>query len=218
MNSILLRNTLFILLLALFSNSLAAKTGGHCQYFDFQRLAKVTNTSPEIITLKTSDESNSPLKIELSKFKQTPTKNDFVTVHIREHTSGGCSPFDIQRVSPLNIANIDFNPEAGHLYQAAFAAAALKGCSKQVQCAKSHSIIKELSSNSLIKLQSLQPKTLKSCSIELIEKHLESIDQSNMERRFIACGNSDSEGKVLLEFVILRSKVKGNPVELIKVY
>ncbi|MEP1741107.1 MAG: hypothetical protein ABJI60_00275 [Kangiellaceae bacterium] len=218
MNSFLLRNTLFILLLALFSNSLAAKTGGHCQYFDFQRLAKVTNTSPEIITLKTSDGSNRPLKIELSKFKQTPTKNDFVTVHIREHTSGGCSPFDIQRVSPLNIANIDFNPEAGHLYQAAFATAALKGCSKQVQCAKSHSIIKELSSNSLIKLQSLQPKTLKSCSIELIEKHLESVDQSNMEQRFIACGNSDSEGKVLLEFVILRSKVKGNPVELIKVY
>ena len=218
MNSIILRNTLFILLLALFSNSLAAKTCGHCQFFDFQRLAKVTNTSPEIITLKTSDESNSLLKIELSKFEQTPTKNDFVTVHIREHTSGGCSPFDIQRVSPLNIANIDFNPEAGHLYQAAFATAALKGCSKQVQCAKSHSIIKELSSNSLIKLQSLQPKTLKSCSIELIEKHLESVDQSNMEQRFIACGNSDSEGKVLLEFVILRSKVKGNPVELIKVY
>lgn len=209
---------LFLLLLVSYSYSVIAKTGGHCRYVDYKMLAKVVDADSKDIIVKTANAPNNRIQIQLSKFKQPAVKNDFVIIHVREHTSGGCSPYDIQRVSQLIVANIDFNPDPGHLYQAAFAAAELSGCSTQPQCAEKNSAINFLTARSLTKLQSLLPKTLTSCPIELLEKHLESIKDLNMKKRIIACANTEADGEVLLEFMITESITKGNPVELSKIY
>ncbi len=218
MNSTLTPIAFCAFLLTFYSTSLLAKTGGNCRYTDYQELAKVIDISNKTITLNTSEESKNPFKIELSKFEHSPNKNDFVMIHIRNHFSGGCNPFDIQRISQLKIANVNFNPEDGRYYQAAFAAAKLSGCSKQPQCAEKNSTINQLSDKALAKLQTLLPKTLKSCPIELLEKHLESIDKFNREQRIIGCANNQSKGKIMLEFIISKSKTNENPIELMRIY
>ena len=209
--------TLLLLVYAVSGSKLLAESGGACQYFEYQLLAKVNSYPHHKKNMKVVTAEHGNLVVPVSMFRFDVNKGDFVSLQVREHTSGGCSPFDLQSVSKLAIKNLDMEFDDGSLYQAAFLLETLKQCasgSRHGDCNSELTRFMKFSKSELSWFKKIKPKTIQSCSIEKLTESLRKLKQSNSEPAFIACVKTDSNEEKLLLFK--KVKAKGNPVRLLR--
>jgi hypothetical protein len=107
--------------------------GGTCHYIDRQELAKIITLDHQSVSLLSEHEQVISLnkglfhRNNITKSNTLKT-NDFYQLNIREHTSGGCSPYSVMSVEKVSFPGVNLTPDDGIIYGSGFALAELKNC------------------------------------------------------------------------------------------
>lgn len=198
--------------------SSCTKSGGYCEYVDYTLVAQVDDQDQILVKLVTESSVHQKIELPVSKFTFKPSKNDYVKISVREHTSGGCSPFDIQQVSKIDSGRAQLSPSDGQLYQAAFALAELKSCmvqSSAKECVSASPESLNLTENHFKLLKTILPRSIKYCSLESIKRVLTQFEQIAPTADIVACVSTEQDIERIVEFELLN--VSGNPMNLVQI-
>lgn len=197
-------------------NPVHAKSGGSCEYIEYNLLAKINSIATDNLLVNEHSDPTKAFEISIKQLTFIAKKNDFVWVVVREHSSGGCSPFAVQKIIPFEILNIDFNPGDKTAYQVAFALAELKSCTLIPGCIAEEQNSAKLAPSTIIKLRTLLPRTIATCSIEVMKATMETIQKSLPSPDIVACIKDESDNERLLELAVIEAD--GNPMVLLEIH
>ncbi|MGF1765289.1 hypothetical protein [Aliivibrio kagoshimensis] len=188
-----------LIFLTLFSFQAASQTGGKCDFIDMTEFAQVTGTqTDEDISVLTS--SGQTLQLYRSDFTSAPEGDSYYKLSVRHHISGGCSPYSIQSITPLEKQNVQLTITAGQAYQAAFILAEAKSCALQ-----SPSDCNELQIDpgfdyrNSERLSDIDVRSVSSCSPAILQTLWSEII-SEPAPKVVACVTNQQQQEILVEF------------------
>ena len=197
-------------LLGLFGPGFMAefKQGGQCEFTDESLLTRVTSVNRQRVELEPV--FGLPLALLKSKF-DSPQVNDYYSVVIRRHTSGGCSPFSIIDKQKLVIDNLQLGPSNQQVYAASFILDVARNCSVGPltdSCKEELALDSTFDLAQLPLLRDIKPRSVGYCSATVMDKLLPVIESALLSNktsvssstRLISCVDNGQGEQIALEF------------------
>ncbi|MGH1372734.1 MAG: hypothetical protein ACRBBW_11895 [Cellvibrionaceae bacterium] len=178
----------FAAVLALGASSFgwAAVGGGDCESQPRVDLAQLTTLFGDVQLTLASGET---YDLSPEQLPENVKRDDYFKVSSVYHISGGCVPFLITNIEPIEKEGFYLNPESEHAYPALFRLSEVRACSRSDNeiCKPYASMLESLTDQQRQALEAVSVKTLGSCSASTMEQLLPQLEKPEQGLAVIAC-------------------------------